>query len=94
MDGDMQRGDDTIPHGGGGPGHPDSHGGGQGIAGNKTGHICPQCGYDCWSIRYIEQPGGTLCLCTCRVCTQYAQTDGRIPPQIVVTEYPSEESYV
>lgn len=88
MDGDRRTDEDAIPYGG--PGHS----GGEGIAGNKTGHICPQCGYDCWSIRYIEQPGGTLCLCTCCVCTKYAQTDGRIPPQIVVTEYPSEESYV
>ena len=33
-------------------------------------------------------------MCTCRVCAHCAQIDGRIPPQIVITEYPSEVSYV
>lgn len=65
-----------------------------GISGNKTGHTCPICGYDCWLARYMEQPGGTLCLCTCAVCLHNAKTDNSPVPQIVVAEYPSKISWV
>lgn len=65
-----------------------------GISGNKTGHICPTCGYDCWLARYMEQPGGTICLCSCAVCLHYSKMDNRPVPQIVVAEYPSEISWV
>lgn len=60
------------------------------ISGNKTGQNCPQCGRDCWFVRYIEQPGGTICLCTCAVCAHYAKTDARNLPQIVLAERPTE----
>lgn len=92
---EMRNSDDALPSYAGHPDYsynPDGSWGG--INGNKTGQICPRCGYDCWSVRYIEQPGGTVCLCTCCVCTHCAQVDGRIPPQIVITKYPSEISCV
>ena len=64
------------------------------IHGNGTGKTCPQCGYDCWSVRYIEQPGGTICLCTCAVCRHYAKADARVPPQLILVERPSRSTEV
>lgn len=60
------------------------------VVGSRTGQNCPVCGCDCWSVRYVEQPGGVVCLCTCAVCLRRDRTDGRAAPQIVVTEYPGE----
>lgn len=64
------------------------------IFGNRTGRTCPACGHDCWAVHYVEQPGGTLCLCTCAVCFYYSKLDGRQAPQIVVADRPTQTASV